>query len=184
MQGDPGSETGVVTGLTSLRRQVFITDQEFESVFGRQVAEAVALLDRHADAVCAACRGECCRRIGCGFYSPAFRSCPIFEFRPAKCRLYYCEKVLDNERLTEQERQLLSQPARELSRIVEYSYGLEVLLKPPIRIGEADWLAALGIDAETRATVQALETGAIDSRLAEARLKDVVKRCRAQSAIS
>jgi hypothetical protein len=161
-----------------LQREVFITDDEFETLFGPQVAQAVSVLDKYADEVCAACGGECCQRIRCGFFSAAFGSCPIHGFRPAKCRLYYCDRVLDNPLLSEQERQLLGQPARDVSRIVEYNYGLEVLLSPPIRIGEKDWLAALGIEAEVQSILRALENGGTDGGPARADLMNLIQRCR------
>src|SRR5512136_2667032 len=97
------------------RARVFYTDAEFEAAFGVQAAGAVKMLARHAAAVCRECGGECCRRINCEFYSDRFPTCPIFDCRPAKCRLYHCERILESHALSEEERRILNKPAVELS---------------------------------------------------------------------
>jgi hypothetical protein len=97
------------------KARVFLTDSEFDAAFGAQAADATRMLSKHAATICRDCGGECCRRISCEFYSDRFSTCPIFEYRPAKCRLYFCERILENEALSKREREILDQPARELS---------------------------------------------------------------------
>ena len=93
-----------------MKRDTFLTDGEFETRFGTQVVEAVKVLGRYAGTICQGCGGECCGRVGCDFYCDKFGSCPIYLYRPAKCRLYYCDKVLASESLTQEERGLLDRP--------------------------------------------------------------------------
>jgi len=164
----------------NLRRHIFITDSEFEALFGAQIAKARRVLDQYAGEICAACGGECCERTGCGFHSVRFDCCPIYEWRPAKCRLYHCERVLESELLNQQERQLLGERAMNLSRILSYSCGFEILLQPPIRIVEKDWLVTLGLQEQVNGTVRAFENGELDDSSAKARLRSLVQRFRRQ----
>jgi len=158
--------------------QVFLTDSEFEAAFGAQAAEATHLLARHAAAVCRQCGGECCRRIKCEFYSQQFGSCPIFDYRPAKCRLYFCESILENEALSKEERDILNKPAAELSEALKKGWGLGIFIEPPVRIGDRSWLTGLGIDTEVDAVVSLLGKGAIDAESSRSVLLGLVMRCR------
>jgi len=65
-----------------------------------------------------------------------------------------------------------------LSRILSYSCGLEVLLQPPIRIVEKDWLVTLGLQEEVSRIVQAFEDRELDDTSAKAKLRSVVLRLR------
>jgi hypothetical protein len=161
--------------------QVFLTDSEFEAAFGAQAAEATRLLARHAAVVCRDCGGECCRRIECEFYSDRFFNCPIFEYRPAKCRLYFCERILENEALSEEERDILNRPAVELSEALRRGWGIGIFIEPPIRVGDKSWLTELGIDTEVDAVVDLLGKGAIDAESARSVLLGVVLRCRREA---
>jgi hypothetical protein len=158
--------------------QVFLTDSEFEAAFGAQAAEATRLLARHAAAVCRECGGECCHRIKCEFYSDHFPACPIFEYRPAKCRLYFCERILENEALSEREREILNKPAVELSEALKKGCGLGIFIEPPVRVGDKSWLTGLGIDTEVDAVINLLGKGAIDPESARSVLLGLVLRCR------
>ena len=160
------------------RPKVFLSDSEFEDAFGAQAAEAVEMLSKYAEGICRECGGDCCRRIKCEFYSDRFPTCPIFEYRPAKCRLYFCEKVLENEALSEMERQMLSQPAVELSETLKKGWGLGIFIEPPVRVGDKSWLTGLGIDTEVAAAVDLLEKGAIDTEAVRSVLLGLVLRCR------
>jgi len=160
------------------KSRVFYTDAEFESAFGAQAAVAVKMLGKHAEGICRECGGECCRRIKCEFYSDRFPTCPIFEYRPAKCRLYFCERILESEALSETEREILNQPARELSEALRRGWGLGIFIEPPVRVGEKSWLTGLGIDTEVAAAVDLLEKGAIDAESAGSVLTGLVLRCR------
>ena len=160
------------------KARVFLTDGEFETAFGAQAAEATRMLTRYAATVCRDCGGECCRRIRCEFYSDRFSTCPIFEYRPAKCRLYFCERVLENEALSKREREILDQPARELSDALKRGWGIGIFIEPPIRVGDKSWLTTLGIEAQANEITDSLKTGRLDADLAPGRLLDIVLRCR------
>ena len=158
--------------------RVFFTDAEFAAAFGAQAAAAVRMLGKHAEGICRECGGECCRRIKCEFYSQRFGSCPIFEYRPAKCRLYFCERILENEALSKEEREILNKPAVELSEALRRGWGLGIFIEPPVRVVDRSWLTGLGIDTEVDAVVSLLGKGAIDAESARSVLLGLVLRCR------
>ena len=160
------------------RTKAFYTDSEFESAFGAQAADATRMLSKHAATICRDCGGDCCRRIKCEFYSNRFSICPIFEYRPAKCRLYFCERILENEALSNRELEILDQPARELSDALKRGWGIGIFIEPPVRVGEKSWLTSLGIDTEVGAIIKSLENGRIDTESARTVLLDIVLRCR------
>jgi len=160
------------------KTKAFYTDAEFEAVFGAQAAQATRMLSKHAATVCRDCGGECCRRIRCEFYSDRFSTCPIFEYRPAKCRLYFCERILENEPLSERERDILNQPAKELSDALRRGWGIGIFIEPPVKVGEKSWLTSLGIESQVTAIIESLETGSLDTDSARGRLLDIVRRCR------
>jgi hypothetical protein len=163
------------------KAQVFLTDGEFEAAFGAQATRAIKMLSKHAEDICRDCGGECCRRIKCEFYSDRFPACPIFECRPAKCRLYFCERILENESLSKTERDILNQPAVELSEALRRGWGLGIFIEPPVRIGEKSWLTSLGIEAEVTGITQSLDHDKIDTDSARAGLLDIVLRCRREA---
>lgn len=158
--------------------RVFLTDGEFEAAFGAQAAEATRMLSGHAAVVCRECGGECCRRIKCEFYSVLFGSCPIFEYRPAKCRLYFCERILENEALSKRERDILNQPAMELSDALKRGWGIGIFIEPPVRVGDDSWLTGLGIEAQVTEILSSLDKGRIGTDAARTGLLDIVRRCR------
>jgi hypothetical protein len=160
------------------KARVFLTDSEFEATFGAQAAEATRMLSQHAAEVCRDCGGECCRRIKCEFYSERFGSCPIFEYRPAKCRLYFCEKILENEALSERERHILNQPARELSDALKRGWGIGIFIEPPVRVGDKSWLTGLGIEVQVTEIIDSLETGTLGADSARDGFLYIVRRCR------
>ncbi len=162
----------------SHRTRVFFTDAEFEAAFGAQAADAIKMLSRYAGNICRDCGGECCRRIKCELYSSRFAFCPIFAYRPAKCRLYFCEKILENEALSETEREILNKPAVELSEALRRGWGLGIFIEPPIRIGDKSWLTSLDIEAQVAEVIASLEADEIDAAAASARLLDIVLGCR------
>jgi hypothetical protein len=160
------------------KARVFLTDAEFEAAFGAQAAEATRLLSKYAKDICRDCGGECCRRIKCEFYSQRFGSCPIFEYRPAKCRLYFCEGILENEAWSEEERDILNKPAVELSEALRRGWGIGIFIEPPVKVGDKSWLTSLGIETEVDAVVNLLGKGVIDTESARSVLLRVVRRCR------
>jgi hypothetical protein len=169
-----------MTSLNTAKR-AFPTDSEFESLFGAQIAEATRMLAGHAAAICQSCAGECCRRIECEFYSDRFNSCPIHEYRPVKCRFYYCEKILENELLSDEARWLLNRPARELSDRLRDDQGLHIFIEPPVRIAGRSWLARFGIEAEVAGIMEAVNNGMISPDAGSTSLTALVRRCRRHS---
>ncbi len=160
------------------KTKIFYTDSEFEAAFGAQAAEATCMLTKYAATVCRDCGGECCRRIKCEFYSNRFSTCPIFEYRPAKCRLYFCERILENKALTERERDMLNKPAVELSEALRRGWGIGIFIEPPVRVGDKSWLTSLGIEAGVAKVIRSLEATNIDAESARAVLLDIILRCR------
>jgi hypothetical protein len=161
-------------------KRTFPTDSEFEGLFGTQIAEATRMLARYAAGICQACAGECCRRIECEFYSHRFETCPIYEYRPIKCRFYYCEKILENELLSDEARWLVNRPAKELSERLRDGWGLGIFIDPPVKIGGRSWLALLGIEEEVVRIVQSLNNDQASPESATARLVRLVEQCRNQ----
>lgn len=161
-------------------RYAFLTDTEFEVLHAAHVVEAISLLGRYASSLCKDCGGECCHKVGCGFFSRRFNACPIYEYRPAICRLYHCERILESESLEERARELLDKPVARLSEFLRNGKSFEALVEPQARVGPRSWLALLGIEEEVISIVGAFEAGHITSSLAGTRLKDLVLRCRNQ----
>jgi len=165
-------------------KRVFPTDGEFEALFGAQIAEATKMLGRYAAGICQSCGGECCRRIECEFYSDRFENCPVHEYRPVKCRFYYCEKILENELLSDEARWLLNRPARELSERLRDDQGLHIFIEPPVRIGGRSWLTEFGMEAEVAGIVGTVNSGMITPDAGRSRLTGLVQRCRSYSSRS
>jgi hypothetical protein len=162
-------------------KRAFLTDEEFEVLFGAQIAEATRMLGRHAAGICQSCAGECCRRIECEFYSDRFDNCPIHEYRPVKCRFYYCEKILENELLSDEARWLINRPARELSDRLRDDQGLHIFIEPPVRIGGQSWLTEFGMEAEVAGIVGAVNSGVISPDAGRSRLVGLVRQSRERS---
>jgi len=72
----------------------FLTDSEAERLYGPEVAAALAELDDYnrREKICRSCRSRCCLRVKCEFYSPDLLGCPVYSFRPALCRVHFCDK--------------------------------------------------------------------------------------------
>jgi hypothetical protein len=165
-------------------KRTFLTDSEFEGLFGYQVAEATRMLAQYATATCQVCGGECCPRIRCEFYSNRFDTCPIYEYRPAKCRLYFCEKILENELLGDEARWLINRPAKELSERLKDGWGLGIFIEPPVIVAGKSWLAMLGIEEEVVRIVQSLNNDQASPDEARARLMKLVQQCREHNSLN
>lgn len=144
----------------------FMTDDEFAEIFGHEIAGATQVLDAFAAKVCPSCRGECCRKIVCGFYSTHLPHCPVRDRRPPKCRLYYCSKITGHQENAE--------IAGRMTRIIDERFSLALFFDAPITILDYDWIREFGIEEEVREIMHALESGGLDSATAEARLKDLI----------
>ena len=80
--------------VEQLSRLPLITDSEMDELYGEEVAAAVAEMDRvnREEQICLQCQSRCCPACGCELYAPQFGQCPIYDFRPALCRLHFCHR--------------------------------------------------------------------------------------------
>ncbi len=93
---------------------VFLTDRQFQSLFGSEIARVVRILNRLAREKCAACKGVCCQQIECRLHSVKLSGCPIYEIRPRECRYHFCNEILANAPLNRDYKDLLMKPITEL----------------------------------------------------------------------
>jgi hypothetical protein len=77
-----------------LRYMPFLSDAEIVLLYGPEVNSAIMTLDfyNQQQHICGTCQYHCCRRVKCEFYDPAFTCCPVEPYRPALCRLHYCDR--------------------------------------------------------------------------------------------
>jgi hypothetical protein len=97
-----------------INTKIFLTDGEFEELFGLEIARLVRVLNETAMQVCPPCNGRCCKHIGCIFYSEKFSACPIFEIRPRECRYHFCNDVFIKAPLSKEEKEMMVKPVEEL----------------------------------------------------------------------
>jgi hypothetical protein len=81
-----------LTHLGGLSRLPLITDSEMESLYGEEVAEALARLGRlnRQESICFKCASKCCHLVHCEFFVPSLSQCPVYSFRPVLCRMHFC----------------------------------------------------------------------------------------------
>jgi len=161
-----------------MNRRSFLTDSEFESIAGIEAIKIIHDLGEYAEPVCKACGGKCCREIGCGFYSPKFEFCPIFDLRPAKCRFYHCRTVTESDDLDSETRNALNKNARRLSDIIGADLLELVFSDPPTKTGPKRWLTGLEMEEQAHNIVQAFEAGEIDQNTAGDRLRALANKYR------
>jgi hypothetical protein len=72
----------------------FLTDAEMERLYGPEFAAALAELDLYnrQEKLCQKCTNRCCCLVKCEFYSPELSCCPVQSFRPALCRMHFCNQ--------------------------------------------------------------------------------------------
>ncbi len=97
-----------------INTKIFLTDGEFEELFGLEITRLVRVLNETAMQVCPPCNGRCCKHIGCIFYSEKFSTCPIFEIRPRECRYHFCNDVFIKAPLSKEEKEMMVKPVEEL----------------------------------------------------------------------
>lgn len=163
---------------TEFAQNVFLTDAEFEALFGDDVAKAIRALSKYAGDICRECGGDCCQRIRCELFSERFDSCPIYTYRPAKCRLYHCDRILESESLTIAERDLLNRPAVDASSHLKRNWGLQIFIEPPLTVGSVSWLSHLGLETEVNTIMRSLNMGKTIPEVAGARLTSLIERYR------
>jgi len=98
----------------TLNRKIFLTDGEFEELFGAQISCLVKVMNKAAQEVCPPCDGYCCKNIHCIFYFEKFSTCPIYDIRPRECRYHFCNDVFTLAPLTKEEKDRMQQPVEEL----------------------------------------------------------------------
>jgi hypothetical protein len=164
----------------SLSQNVFLTNREFESIAGRDIIKALRALTshEHTQQACDACHGKCCEDIGCGFYSTSFDCCPIFEYRPAKCRLFFCPQILEHESLDQETRDLLDTQVQKLSDIVKPGSAGAVFGDAPASDGNERSLTGLEVEIEAKTVVEAMERELMDLNTARDQLRALVAQYR------
>jgi hypothetical protein len=72
----------------------FISEVEMETLFGDDVNSALAELERYNQQgqICRNCDSRCCRLVDCELYTAELSRCPVHHWRPALCRLHFCNK--------------------------------------------------------------------------------------------
>lgn len=158
-----------------MKQNMFLTNSEFEEIVGEKVIEAIDILSRHVGEACASCNGQCCKNIGCGFYSSKLSRCPIFQYRPAKCRFYFCRDILESESLSLQEREVLDTCVRDVSEIIKSEFLGLIFSDPPIRLGQKRWLTSLELEEKAYSIIEALERGDLESHCAQEKLITLVE---------
>lgn len=80
--------------VNGISRLPLIADEEMRRLFGSEVWQTLARLDRFGDAgaLCRECGARCCLVARCELYAPEFGHCPIHRLRPVVCRLHYCHR--------------------------------------------------------------------------------------------
>ena len=80
--------------VEKLSRLPFITDEEMTLVYGEEVTENLIQLANYSrkEKVCSNCASKCCPLVKCELYYPGFSQCPIYPYRPALCRMHFCEQ--------------------------------------------------------------------------------------------
>ena len=89
-----------VSQVETLTRLPFMTDAEMLLVYGEEVVESAGVLSLYNrdTRVCLDCAKRCCLTVHCELYDAGFSRCPVFEYRPAICRMHFCEKFTIGDR--------------------------------------------------------------------------------------
>jgi hypothetical protein len=93
----PDIQTAVdrfLAGFPLLRFLPFLSDREAADLYGPEVNAAVAEMEKYnlEQRVCEECRDRCCLLVKCELYDTRFTRCLVENYRPALCRLHYCDK--------------------------------------------------------------------------------------------
>ena len=152
--------------------KIFLTDSDFESIFGEEVTRIIRTIGYLSGEKCSTCGGKCCREIGCGFFSEKFSFCPIYEIRPRECRYHFCHEILNNVSLDEKDRELLNKPIKDL--LSNKGVGITELfpLFPNFMI-DVEGLTLLGIKEKVDRVMEAFDRGEIEEEKASNLLKAI-----------
>ncbi len=82
-----------LANVDNLERLPFITDEEITYLYGEEVSESLALLSMYnqKEKICQKCEQKCCPLVNCELFLPQFSQCPIYPYRPALCRMHFCD---------------------------------------------------------------------------------------------
>jgi hypothetical protein len=158
--------------LERLNNKIFLTDADFEELFGLQVAHLVKLMNVSSQKVCPSCNGYCCKNIGCMFYSEYFSTCPIYDRRPRECRYHFCNEVFNAAPLTTEEKDFMQQPIEELICGNRGEIAKLFFLFPEFPL-DSKGLQALGIDVDVLSIKNRFESGEINEDAAFLKLKEL-----------
>ena len=152
--------------------KIFLTDSDFEAIFGSAIADVVRTLDEFGNEKCSSCVGKCCREIGCGLYSDKFSFCPIYAIRPRECRYHFCHEILNNAPLDQNARELLNKPIKDL---MDSEKGKITEMFPlfPHFMADSEGLTSLGIKEKVDTAIEAFEKGKLDENQARNLLKTI-----------
>lgn len=157
-----------------LNTRIFLTDRDFELLFGQQIARLVNIMNETAGSVCPPCNGYCCKNIHCQFYSEHFSTCPIFDRRPRECRYHFCKDVFTAADLTKEEKDMMQQPIEELICGNRGDIAKLFFLFPEFPLDEKG-LTGLGIKGDVEKIKQDFEAGRLDEPSAFGLLRDLCK---------
>jgi hypothetical protein len=157
-----------------LRTRIFLTDADFEELFGPRVSRLVSIMNMAARNVCPSCNGYCCKNIGCLFYSEYFGACPIFDRRPRECRYHFCNEVFQAAPLTRDEKDMMQQPIEELICGGRGEIARLFHLFPEFPLDEKG-LESLGMRDSVEIIKRYFEEGKLGEECAFSRLKALCK---------
>jgi hypothetical protein len=83
-----------LASVEGLSRLPFMTDSDMLLVYGEEVMESSAEMARYnyEAGLCSKCPKRCCPMVHCELYDASFSRCPVYDYRPAICRMHFCEK--------------------------------------------------------------------------------------------
>lgn len=155
--------------------KIFLTDEEFEALFGAEIAGLIRDIDELSKQKCLECRGKCCQEVGCRVYSDKFASCPVYEIRPSVCRYHFCRQILDGAPLNNDQKELLQKPAKEFFHGDGEQLARMFPLFPTFPL-DSDGLASLGIRGDVEYIMTSFEEGKLDEELARSLLISICRR--------
>jgi hypothetical protein len=152
--------------------KIFLTDAEFEELFGPEVSRLVKILNTTAREICPPCNGRCCKEIHCVFYSDKLSSCPIFELRPRECRYHFCNDIFSKAPMSKEEKELMVKPIEELICGDRGEVARLFFLFPEFPLDESG-LMKMGIKEAVMHIINAFEKGYVDEESASRQLKNL-----------
>lgn len=154
--------------------EIFITQAEFEDIFGAEISAVTQVLNEASRERCSACGGKCCRDIGCELYSEKFGYCPIYDIRPRVCRYHFCHAIFEEAPLSKEGKELLQKPINEFFGSDKGRLAELFPLFPMFVVG-AEGLILLGIAGEVDVIMESFEAGKLNEDQAKRMLQSVCR---------